>query len=57
MKRLAASASIAGLGIMSAVTLLLCRTTGLALETRIVLFLCGALLFVGGSSGYTTAQR
>jgi hypothetical protein len=57
MKRFAASASVTGLGIMSAVTLLVCRSAGLALETRIVLFLCGALLFVAGSSGYTAAQR
>jgi hypothetical protein len=57
MKRLAATASIAGLGVMSAVTLLLSHTTGVALETRIVVFLCGALLFVIGSSGYTTARR
>jgi hypothetical protein len=57
MKRLAASASITGLGLMSAVTLFFCRSAGVPLETRIVLFLSGALLFVAGSSGYTATQR
>ncbi|OLC17018.1 MAG: hypothetical protein AUH29_03595 [Candidatus Rokubacteria bacterium 13_1_40CM_69_27] len=52
MKRLAAGAGVTGLGLMSFVALVLCRSTVLGLEGGVLLFLFGAVLFVLGGSGY-----
>jgi hypothetical protein len=55
MRRLSASASLFGLGLMSAPGVLLCGSSAVGLEARIALFLSGALLFVAGGSGYAMA--
>ncbi len=54
MKRLAAIVSVAGLGLMSAPGIVFCGSATVGLETRIALFLSGALLFVCGGSAYAT---
>jgi hypothetical protein len=56
MRRLAASASVTGLALMSAVAFLLCAS-GVSLETRIVVFVSGVALFVSGSAGYTATEQ
>jgi hypothetical protein len=52
MRRLTASASVLGLGLMSAPGVLFCGSATVGLETRLVMFLSGALLFIAGGSGY-----
>jgi len=57
MKTLAASANLAGLGLMSLAGLAVCGSVGLRLEGKIALFLLGITLFIIGGSGYAAAQR
>lgn len=57
MRRFAATASVAGLGLMSSAAFAMCGPRGPGLESRIVLFLFGIFLFVAGGSGYITTQR
>ncbi|HEV8639516.1 MAG TPA: hypothetical protein VGV13_00275 [Methylomirabilota bacterium] len=52
MKRLAAGAGVTGLGLMSLVAFVLCKSTAPSLEGKVLLFLFGAFLFVLGGSGY-----
>ena len=57
MKRVAAGVGVTGLGLMSMVPLVMCRSSSLGLEGRIVVFLVGAVLFVLGGSRYAAIDR
>jgi hypothetical protein len=57
MKRLTAGVGVAGLGLMGAAALAACRVTTPQLETLMLLFLAGVVLFVAGGSGYSSLQR